>query len=143
SLTLPTGWKFSTSLPVKQQSNNTINFSAVPLDLLLDAPVQSGEFMKTYSLSAPGEPVQELDVLSDDAWALEIPQELIDRYKQLIKEAAALYQSRHFRDYHFLLTLSDNVMELGQEHHESSDDRVKQHTIVDPAARIQMAALFP
>ena len=142
-LTIPAGWRFSTSLPIKQQADNTITFSDVPLDLLLDAPVQSGEFMKIYPLSAPGETLQELDVLSDDPWALEIPEDLIARYNQLVKEAAVLYRSHHFRDYHFLLTLSDNVMELGQEHHESSDDRVKQNSIVDPAARMQMATLFP
>jgi len=142
-LTIPPGWKFSTSLPIKQQADNSITFSDVPLDLLLDAPVQSGEFMKVYPLNAPGEAVQELDVMSDEPWALEIPEDLVGHYKQLVKEAAVLYQSHHFRDYHFLLTLSDNVMGLGQEHHESSDDRVKQHSIVDPAARMQMASLFP
>ena len=29
----------------------------------------------------------------------------------------------HYRDYHFLLTLSDDVAHFGLEHHESSDDR--------------------
>ncbi len=143
TLALPAGWKFSTSLPIRQQSDNTIVFAPVPLDLLIDSPVQSGEFMKVYPLSAAGDPPQELDVLSDDAWALDIPAELIDHYKRLVKEASALYRSHHFRDYHFLLTLSDNVMELGQEHHESSDDRVEQHSISDPNARLHMATLFP
>lgn len=143
TLTLPAQWKFSTSLPVSSQSGSTISFSPVPLDLLVDAPVQSGEFMRTFSLNASGAPPQELDVLSDDAWALDVPSELIEHYKQLVAEAGALYRSHHFRDYHFLLTLSDNVMGLGQEHHESSDDRVKQHTLVDPNARLLMAGLFP
>jgi predicted metalloprotease with PDZ domain len=31
-----------------------------------------------------------------------------------VNEALALYQSHHYREYHFLLTLSDNVMGLGQ-----------------------------
>src|SRR5580692_9288124 len=143
TLTLPGKWKFSTSLPVSSQSGSTISFSPVPLDLLVDSPVQSGEFMRTFPLNASASPPQELDVLSDDAWALDVPSGLIERYKQPVAEAGALYQSHHFRDYHFLLTLSDNVMELGQEHHESSDDRVKQHMLVDPNARLLMAGLFP
>jgi predicted metalloprotease with PDZ domain len=143
TLTLPGQWKFSTSLPISSQAGATISFSPVPLDLLVDAPVQSGEFMRTFPLNASGNPPHELDVLSDDAWALDVPSELIEGYKRLVAEAAALYKSHHFRDYHFLLTLSDNVMELGQEHHESSDDRVKQHTLVDPNARLLMAGLFP
>jgi predicted metalloprotease with PDZ domain len=141
TLTLPAEWKFSTSLPISKRSGNTISFAPVTLDLLVDSPVQSGQFMRVIPLSPS--PPQELDVLSDDAWALDVPPDLIDGYKRLVAEADALYKSHHFREYHFLLTLSDNVMELGQEHHESSDDRVKQHTLVDPNARLHMAGLFP
>lgn len=143
TLTLPDQWKFSTPLPVGSQSGNTIAFAPVALDLLVDSPVQSGEFMRVFPLNPGGNPTQELDVVSDDAWALDVPSELIGHYKRLVAEAGALYQSHHFRDYHFLLTLSDNVMGLGQEHHESSDDRVRQHTLVDPNARLLEAGLFP
>ncbi|MGA9510643.1 MAG: M61 family peptidase [Candidatus Sulfotelmatobacter sp.] len=142
-LTLPSHWKFNTSLPVGSQSGNTVSFAPVPLDLLVDSPVQSGEFVRVFPLNGGGSPPQELDVASDDAWALDVPPELIDHYKRLVAEASALYKSHHFRDYHFLLTLSDNVMGLGQEHHESSDDRVRQHTLVDSNARILEAGLFP
>ena len=143
SLTLPKGWKFSTSLPISNQSAETIWFAPVTLDLLVDSPVQSGEFMRIFPLNPGGSPPQELDVLSDDAWALDVPSELVEHYKRLVAEATALYQSHHFRDYHFLLTLSDNIMGLGQEHHESSDDRVRQHTLVDPNERLLVAGLFP
>jgi predicted metalloprotease with PDZ domain len=143
TLTLPSDWKFSTSLPVSNRSGNTVSFAPVALDLLIDSPVQSGQYIRVFPLNPNGSPLQELDVLSDDAWALDVPSDLIDHYKQLVAEAEALYKSHHFREYHFLLTLSDNVMELGQEHHESSDDRVKQHTLVDPNARLHMAGLFP
>jgi predicted metalloprotease with PDZ domain len=143
TLTLPNGWKFNTALPVSGQSGNTITFAPVPLDLLIDSPVQSGEFIRVFPLNPGGSPPHELDVASDDAWALDVPPDLIEHYKRLVAEASALYQSHHFRDYHFLLTLSDNVMGLGQEHHESSDDRVRQHTLVDPNARILEAGLFP
>jgi predicted metalloprotease with PDZ domain len=143
SLTLPSGWKFGTSLPVSGQSGDTITFAPVPLDLLIDSPVQSGEYLRVYPLNPGGTPPQELDVASDDAWAVDVPPELVEHYKRLVAEATALYHSHHFRDYHFLLTLSDNTMGLGQEHHESSDDRVQQHTLVDPNARILEAGLFP
>jgi len=143
SLTLPKGWKFSTSLPISNQSGEMISFAPVALDLLVDSPVQAGEFMRVFALNAGGNPPQELDVVSDDAWALDVPPELIEGYKRLVAEASALYQSHHFRDYHFLLTLSDNIMGLGQEHHESSDDRVRQRTLVDPNARLHEAGLFP
>jgi predicted metalloprotease with PDZ domain len=143
SLTVPAGWKFNTSLPVASQSGNTIKFSPVALDLLVDSPVQSGEFVRVYPLNPGGKPPHEVDVASDDTWALDISSALIDNYKRLVAEADALYQSHHYRDYHFLLTLSDNVLPLGQEHHESSDDRVAERTLVDPSSRLLESGLFP
>ena len=143
SLTVPAGWKFNTSLPIAGQSADTITFSPVPLDLLVDSPVQSGEFVRVYRLNPGEKPPHEVDVVSDDPWALDIPPALVDNYKRLVAEASALYQSHHYRDYHFLLTLSDNVLPLGQEHHESSDDRVAERTLVDPSSRLLESGLFP
>lgn len=143
NLTLPKGWKFNTSLPIASQSGDAISFSPVPLDLLIDSPVQAGEFVRVYPLSPGEKPPHELDVTSDDAWALDIPPSLIENYKRLVAEAGALYRSHHYRDYHFLLTLSDNVLFLGQEHHESSDDRVAEDTLVNSNSRLLEAGLFP
>lgn len=143
TLTVPAGWKFNTSLPVASQSGNTITFSPVPLDLLIDSPVQSGEYLRVYPLNPGSKPLHEVDVASDNAWALDISPALIENYSRLVAEAGALYQSHHYRNYHFLLTLSDNVLPLGQEHHESSDDRVGERTLVDPNARLLEAGLFP
>ena len=75
TLTLPSHWKFNTSLPIGSQSGDTISFAPVPLDLLLDSPVQSGEFVRVFPLNPGGSPPQELDVASDDAWALDVPPE--------------------------------------------------------------------
>ncbi len=143
SLTIPRGWKFNTALPVASQSGNAVQFSPVKLDILIDSPVQAGEFTRVYPLSPAIKPAHELDVLSDDAWALDISPALLENYSRLVNEADALYRSHHYRDYHFLFTLSDNVMGLGQEHHESSDDRVPQNTLIDPSARLLEAGLFP
>jgi len=141
SLQLPEGWKFNTSLPVASQSGNQIDFAPVDVELLVDSPVQSGRYTRVIPLSE--NPRHEVDVAADDAWALEIPPALIENYKRLVAEASALYRSHPYRSYHFLLTLSDNVIRLGQEHHESSDDRVPEHTLVDPNARLTNATLFP
>jgi predicted metalloprotease with PDZ domain len=143
TLKLPEGWKFNTSLPVASQSGNVIQFASVALDLLVDSPVQSGEYLRVIPLTPGEKPPHFLDVAADDPWALDIPPELVEGYKRLVAEAGAMYQSHHYRDYHFLLTLSDNVMRLGQEHHESSDDRVLEHTLVEPSARLLEAGLFP
>jgi predicted metalloprotease with PDZ domain len=143
SLVLPDGWKFHTSLPIAQQTGNRIQFAPVPLDLLIDSPVQSGLFTRVIPLRPGTSPPHEIDIASDDAWALDIPTNLIPAYEKLVSEAGALFQSHHYRDYHFLLTLSDNVLPLGQEHHESSDDRVAERTLADANSRLLEAELFP
>ena len=51
----------------------------------------------------------------------------------LVTEAYALFGARHYRDYHFLLTLSDDVAHFGLEHHESSDDRTTERSLIDDA----------
>lgn len=143
SLRLPEGWRFSTALPIASRSGNGVTFAPVPLDLLVDSPVQSGQFMRVFELTPGSRPAHEVDVAADDPALLDLPPELIERYKRLVAEANALYQSHHYREYHFLLTLSDHVMKLGQEHHESSDDRLAERTLADPQRRLLEAGLFP
>src|SRR6185369_15520872 len=55
----------------------------------------------------------------------------------------ALFGPRHYRSYHFLLTLSDHVASFGLEHHESSDDRLDERTLIDGALREYHAELLP
>jgi hypothetical protein len=59
-----------------------------------------------------------------------LSQEHIDNFSKLIRETGALYKSRHYGSYHFLVTLSDQVAHFGLEHHQSSDDRVPHSTFV-------------
>lgn len=140
---LPAGWKFSTSLPVASASANNITFKPVELDLLIDSPVQSGQYMKVVQLTPGENPSHEIDIAADSPSALDLSPDLIENYRHLIREAQALYQSHHYREYHFLLTLSDNTMPLGQEHHESSDDRMGANGLSDPNRQLLAADLFP
>ena len=63
---------------------------------------------------------------------LDIPQKLLQAYERVPAEAFALYGSRHFNDYHALLTLSDAIGFQGIEHHQSSDDRASDDFLTDP-----------
>jgi predicted metalloprotease with PDZ domain len=143
TLKLPEGWKFSTALPIDHQSGDTITFAPLALDLLVDSPVQSSPYMRVVQLT-PDSPIRhEIDIAADDPSLLDLPPDLIESYKRLVSEALALYQTHHYREYHFLLTLSDHVMGLGQDHHESSDDRIPARTLLDPGKRLFEAGLFP
>jgi len=141
SLKLPEGWKFGTPLPISNQSGNEIQFSTVSLTTLVDSPVITGEFLKVVKLA--DDPLTEMDIAADSAAALAAPQEVLDHYKNLVEQANKLFGAHHYRDYHFLLSLSDHVAHFGLEHHESDDSRIDERGLVDDTARKMEAGLLP
>ena len=141
SLKIPEGWKFGTPLPITSQSGNEIHFATVSLTTLVDSPVITGEFLKVVPLAS--DPVTEMDIAADSAAALEPPQETWDHYKSLVDQAQKLFGAHHYRDYHFLYTLSDHVAHFGLEHHESDDSRVDERGMIDDTSRKLNASLLP
>jgi predicted metalloprotease with PDZ domain len=143
SLKIPDGWKYATSLPGATAVGNDLHFSPVSLTTLVDSPVLTGQYLKAVPLNPGQNPPAELDVAADSAAALEPPQEVWDHYKNLVAQAGALFGAQHYRDYHFLYTLSDHVTHFGLEHHESDDSRVGEHGLVDENERKLDATLLP
>ncbi|MGA9978551.1 MAG: M61 family peptidase [Candidatus Sulfotelmatobacter sp.] len=141
SLKLPEGWKFGTPLPISKQSGNEIHFTTVSLTTLVDSPVITGEFLKVVPLAQ--DPLTEMDIAADSAAALDAPQEVWDHYKNMVEQANKLFGAHHYRDYHFLYTLSDHVAHFGLEHHESDDSRVDERGFVDETSRKAEASLLP
>jgi len=141
SLKIPDDWKFGTPLPIASQSGNEIHFAPAPLTTLVDSPVITGEFLKVVPLAQ--EPPTEMDIAADSAAALDAPQDVWDHYKSLVDQAQKLFGAHHYRDYHFLYTLSDHVAHFGLEHHESDDSRVDERALVDDNARKLSAGLLP
>jgi predicted metalloprotease with PDZ domain len=143
SLKLPRGWKYATALPGAHEVENDLHFSPASLTTLIDSPVLAGEFLKAVPLTSGTNPPAEIDVAADSAAALEPPQEVWDHLKNLVAQAGALFGTYHYRDYHFLYTLSDHVAHFGLEHHESDDSRVGERGLIDETDRKLDASLLP
>ena len=143
SLRVPDSWRYGSALPIQHESGNEIEFKPAPLTTLIDSPISMGRHYKTIDLGSPDGIPHYLNLAADSDRAAEIPQELVAEYRNLVLETGALYGSRHYRDYHFLLTLSDHVAHFGLEHHESSDDRVAERTLIDDAPRKMASSLLP
>jgi len=143
SLRLPVAWKFGTALPGATQKGDTIEFPPVPLDTLVDSPLIAGRYFRAIQLTPGQDPPHEIDIVSDSAAALAMPPDMQMHFRQLVAETGALFGTRHYRDYHFLLTLSDDVAHFGLEHHESSDDRTVERSLIDRSARLSFAGLLP
>ncbi len=144
TLKIPHGWKFGTALPVAHQDGNVIEFKPVSLNRLVDSPVSSGEYYRVINVTPPGEPIHhEIDLAADSEAALNMSPQLQQDYTNLVEQAGLLFRSHHYRDYHFLLTLSNHVAHFGLEHHESDDSRVDEFSLIDPQLRLYMAMLLP
>jgi predicted metalloprotease with PDZ domain len=143
SLRLPEGWQFATALPVTKHSGANVEFAPVALNTLVDSPVLAGAYFRVIPLTRDEEPPHEIDIAADSEPALAMSAEDIEHYRRLVAETGALFGSRHYRDYHFLVSLSDDVTHFGLEHHESSDDRVPERTFLDEGLRLYEADLLP
>ena len=142
NLKVPDGWKYGTALPIRRETGNEIEFQPASLTTMVDSPVSAGKHYRTIDLGVDRGAPHFVHLAGDSDRAIEAPAELIAGWKNLVAETGALFGSRHYRDYHFLLTLSDHVAHFGLEHHESSDDRVAERTLVDAAPRNHEAALL-
>jgi predicted metalloprotease with PDZ domain len=142
-LILPEGWKFGSSLPVAGQSGNEITFKPISLDLLVDSPVDAGEFYRNVDITPAGEPIHhELDLVADSEDALNISPKDQKAMTNLVAESGKLFGARHYRDYHFLLALSDHVAHFGLEHHESNDSRLPETVLLGPGSGMALGGLL-
>jgi predicted metalloprotease with PDZ domain len=143
SLRLPQGWDFGTSLPVSSHDGQQLNFVPVSLSMLIDSPVIAGRYLKVVPLNQGQTPTAEMDIAADSAAALNAPPEVWEHYRNLEAQAGKLFGAYHYRDYHFLFTLSDHVAHFGLEHHESDDSRIAERGLVDEDLRVLDSGLLP
>jgi predicted metalloprotease with PDZ domain len=145
-LRLPSGWKYGTALPVAGETgaaHDVVDFRPASLETLIDSPVVAGAHLRTIPLGSDGGVPHVIDAVADSEEALEMTPQQLAAYKQLVAEAGALFGAHHYRDYHFLYSLSDQVTSFGLEHHESSDDRVGERTLIEDDRRRGEAELLP
>lgn len=126
-LTIPAAWQFGTALetdgePVSTSMaglntlGSTIRFKTVSLEMLIDSPVLAGRYFREVLLAPEVSPKHFLDMASDGPANLELSPEHVAAFSWLVRETGALYKSRHYGSYHFLVTLSDQVAHLGLDH---------------------------
>ena len=143
SLRLPHGWKFGTALPVAHETDTGVEFATVSLETLVDSPVIAGAYFRTLDLAPGTEPPHFLHIVADSAAAVGLSQEHGREFSALVAETGALFGARHYRSYHFLLTLSDHVAHFGLEHHESRDNREGEKYCTDEESLKLGAFLLP
>ncbi len=127
-------WKFASALYDPKQSGDRVHFGVTPLGRLMDSPLDACVNFRSWELwqdagSFPG--TASLNVCADTTEELDASNKTVDHFRKLVKEMIAMYGARHWRDYHFLLTISDVMPGEGVEHHESSDDGEGGNYLID------------
>jgi predicted metalloprotease with PDZ domain len=143
SVKVPSGWKFGTALDRAGAPGDTTTFKTVSLEQLIDSPLLAGRYFREVALAPEITPKHYLDMAADGPEEIELSKEHIADFDKLVRETGALYKSRHYGSYHFLVTLSDEVAHFGLEHHQSSDDRVTANTFTDDREFVLDGLLLP
>jgi len=143
-LHLPPDWKFGTALAVDAEHDGTVRFAPVSLTTLVDSPVNLGAHYRHIDLSPGGAPSYAVDLVADSTAALNIDASVVRSLERLVREANLLFGGPHrYREYHFLVTLSDPIAKIAQEHHASSDDRFLERSLMDPDSLKAQAYVLP
>jgi predicted metalloprotease with PDZ domain len=128
-LHLPAGWSFGTALHKTSGAGDATQFAQVSLTTLIDSPVLAGRYFRTVELG--GSPAVYLHLAGDSAASIGITPATTAQLRKLVSEATTLFGATHYNEYHLLWTLSDQIGFEGIEHHESSDNRSPERSIID------------
>ena len=124
SVRLPSGWQFATALEGAHRTGDLVTFQSSSLERLVDSPLMSGPHYRRIELdSAAAAPVR-LNIFADRAAELDANAAQIEAHRRLVQEELALFGSRHYAHYDFLLAISDQFSQIGLEHLESSENGV-------------------
>jgi len=142
-LRLPTGWKHACAIAPTRILDAVIEFPQTSLTVLVDSPVLSGRNFKTVELRFSSAPPVFVDIAAETPEAADLPLEWQERLRRVIAESGALFGGYPYRQYHFLLALSDEVGNDGLEHRESSDLRMSLSSFSNEANRLAYGYLLP
>ena len=140
---VPDGWQLASALVRSKRRAPGIAFEPVSLEQLIDSPVLAGAYFRSLDLSPGQTPAHRLNIAADSEAALALLPAQLESYRRLVVETGALFGARHYEHYDFLYALSDHVAHFGLEHHQSSDNRLDERTLIEEDLRRESADLLP
>ncbi|WP_159980722.1 MULTISPECIES: M61 family metallopeptidase [unclassified Novosphingobium] len=127
TVTFPKGWSVYTALDGMARSANTVTWSTIDYERLVDSPIFAGIYTQRWDL---GEGVW-MDVVADEPDQLKIAPKNLESYRNLVSESLATFGAKHFDHYDFLLALTDRMGGIGLEHHRSSENQMEPKSWTD------------
>jgi predicted metalloprotease with PDZ domain len=124
SIILPEKWEAACAIHSSKPSPGRVDYEEASLTRLIDSPAQIGRYYKQYDVTGKSPIKHYLEVMADTPEGVIAPKEALDHVRRIHEEMEAITGGVHYREYHWLLTLSDHGAGAGLEHHESSEDGV-------------------
>ncbi len=133
SVRLPEHWSYATAMPHPAQQGATIHFDPVSLTTLVDSPLMCGSIMREFDITPKGvSQPHRLDLFEESPEGLNVSPERIAAFRNLVAETGAMFRSRHYASYHFLVEAQAESSD-GLEHHQSSDEQIPTLGMVSPS----------
>jgi predicted metalloprotease with PDZ domain len=149
SVKVPEAWGIGTALiptdgyDPQHPKGGTTHYAATTVEQLEDSPVFTGLYFHEFALAPEVTPKHYIDVVADEPEDAQLRPSLLIELNNLVREAGAAYDSRHYNVYHFLLNLSDHTPGEGLEHGQSSDNGTNEKDYADDAHQLAAADLLP
>jgi predicted metalloprotease with PDZ domain len=143
SVRLPAGWAHACALTPAGRGRDPVRFQAASLETVIDSPLAAGQFARSLDITPQGGPPHHLQMFADSAEALVMKPAVQAAFQRLSVEAGSLFGGWPYRRYQFLLSLSDHLPHGGLEHHESSDNRIWERSLLDDAQWAVRSRLLP
>jgi predicted metalloprotease with PDZ domain len=123
-LRLPAGWSAASALATKPTADaatpDTLSFAPVSLYTLIDSPIMAGTFRKSLALpTVAGDVPHTLEIFAESEDGLKKEASVAPLFQRMVAESRAMFGTRHYPSFHFLLALSDEIPPNGLEHHAS------------------------
>lgn len=138
TVTYPAGWTAASALKADVKGA-TYRYEKTNYEVLVDSPVVAGRFYRQWPLSDR----VFLDVVGSSEKELAATDEQIGYHKALVQQAVKLFGAQHYDNYHFLLTIGDEIGGIGLEHHRSSEDGTGVGYFADWASNAPARNLLP
>lgn len=139
---LPEGWRHGCALAGDVGADG-VAFEPVDLQVLVDSPLLTGAHYRCLPLDEDASAPVHLHIVADAERHLQWKAAQIEGHRALVRQARALFGTRHYRRYAFLLTLSDHTAHFGLEHQSSSDNRLDAEFFTDDGLWQTGAGLLP
>ena len=138
---IPSGWKFDAALRPERIEGGHIWLPQTTLYTLVDSPLLAGEYFRLIPLT-DGAGSTRISIAADAPGDLAVSDAVVAGMRRVVAEATGLFGPGHYREYVWLISLSDALAtQNGLEHHESTDIRDTENLFTDPERLIEARTL--